>query len=253
MLAATVRPRHTLRIAEHTVHRVDPYGDAEEEYVVSSLKDFVLRVELCDADGVRLEDHTPTPATLTLVYESAREVEQLGDVPLMTGAHGIFDHGVAAFKLKVAALSSLRQQQRFRIRVQTRSPDGAGELLEVLTAPFRTITKLYRPVKPKSDPVGEAVAAVAVAAAAATADNAGAPPASPPPMRATVESLSVGQTALSLGLDALRDELRDLRARHEALKVEVAAKKIAHAALAAAYLRNGGDPDEPALKKTRPA
>ena len=248
MLSETVRPRHTLRIAEHTVHRVDPFGDAEQEYVVSTLKDFLLRVELCGADGVRLEDHAPTPATLTLVYESGKEVEQLGDLPLMTGAHGIFDRGVVAFKLKVAALSSLRQQQRFRIRVQTHSPDGAGELLEVLTAPFRTLTKLYRPVKPKSDPAGEAAAA-----AAATADNAGAPPASPPPMRATVESLSVGQTALSLGQDALRDEIRDLRARHEALKVEVAAFKITNAALAASYLRNGGDPDELVLKKTRTA
>ena len=152
MLSETVRPQHTLRIAEHTVHRLDPFGDAEQEYVVSTLKDFLLRVELCGADGVRLEDHAPTPATLTLVYESGKEVEQLGDLPLMTGAHGIFDRGVVAFKLKVAALSSLRQQQRFRIRIQAHSPDGAGELLEVLTAPFRTLTKLYRPVKPKSDP-----------------------------------------------------------------------------------------------------
>ena len=106
----------SLRIAEHTVHRCDP-SDGDTEYVISTLKDFLLRVELCE-HGVRVETHEPMPLNLHLVYESGKDVEQIGDVPLMTGADGLLDQGVAAFKLKVSALSSLRQQQRFRISIR---------------------------------------------------------------------------------------------------------------------------------------
>ena len=37
------------------------------------------------------------PLNLSLVYESGKDVEQIGDVPLMTGADGLLDQGVAAF------------------------------------------------------------------------------------------------------------------------------------------------------------
>jgi len=139
----------SLRIAEHTVHRCDP-SDGDTEYVISTLKDFLLRVELCE-HGVRVETHEPMPLNLSLVYESGKDVEQIGDVPLMTGADGLLDQGVAAFKLKVSALSSLRQQQRFRISIRVAGGEDAG--LQVLTQPFRTLTKLYRaPARPAPAP-----------------------------------------------------------------------------------------------------
>ena len=139
----------SLRIAEHTVHRCDP-SDGDTEYVISTLKDFVLRCELCE-HGVRVETHEPMPLNLSLVYESGKVVEQIGDVPLMTGADGLLDQGVAAFKLKVSALSSLRQQQRFRISIRVAGGEDMG--LQVLTQPFRTLTKLYRaPARPSAAP-----------------------------------------------------------------------------------------------------
>ena len=139
----------SLRIAEHTVHRCDP-SDGDTEYVISTLKDFLLRVELCE-HGVRVETHEPMPLNLSLVYESGKDVEQIGDVPLMTGADGLLDQGVAAFKLKVSALSSLRQQQRFRISIRVAGGEDMG--LQVLTQPFRTLTKLYRaPARPAPAP-----------------------------------------------------------------------------------------------------
>ena len=139
----------SLRIAEHTVHRCDP-SDGDTEYVISTLKDFVLRCELCE-HGVRVETHEPMPLNLSLVYESGKDVEQIGDVPLMTGADGLLDQGVAAFKLKVSALSSLRQQQRFRISIRVAGGEDMG--LQVLTQPFRTLTKLYRaPARPSAAP-----------------------------------------------------------------------------------------------------
>ena len=146
----------SLRIAEHTVHRCDP-SDGDTEYVISTLKDFLLRVELCE-HGVRVETHEPMPLNLSLVYESGKDVEQIGDVPLMTGADGLLDQGVAAFKLKVSALSSLRQQQRFRISIRVAGGEDAG--LQVLTQPFRTLTKLYRaPARPAPAPPATSPAA----------------------------------------------------------------------------------------------
>ena len=142
----------SLRIAEHTVHRCDP-SDGDTEYVISTLKDFLLRVELCE-HGVRVETHEPMPLNLSLVYESGKDVEQIGDVPLMTGADGLLDQGVAAFKLKVSALSSLRQQQRFRISIRVAGGEDMG--LQVLTQPFRTLTKLYRaPARPSAPPASQ--------------------------------------------------------------------------------------------------
>ena len=146
----------SLRIAEHTVHRCDP-SDGDTEYVISTLKDFLLRVELCE-HGVRVETHEPMPLNLSLVYESGKDVEQIGDVPLMTGADGLLDQGVAAFKLKVSALSSLRQQQRFRISIRVAGGEDMG--LQVLTQPFRTLTKLYRaPARPAPAPPATSPAA----------------------------------------------------------------------------------------------
>ena len=152
----TLPRARSLRIAEHTVHRCDP-SDGDTEYVISTLKDFLLRVELCE-HGVRVETHEPMPLNLSLVYESGKDVEQIGDVPLMTGADGLLDQGVAAFKLKVSALSSLRQQQRFRISIRVAGGEDAG--LQVLTQPFRTLTKLYRaPARPAPAPPATSPAA----------------------------------------------------------------------------------------------
>ena len=126
----------SLRIAEHTVHRCDP-SDGDTEYVISTLKDFLLRVELCE-HGVRVETHEPMPLNLQLVYESGKDVEQIGDVPLMTGADGLLDRrGLQAQGERALDL----RQQRFRISIRVAA---ARTGLQVLTQPFRTLTKLYR-------------------------------------------------------------------------------------------------------------
>lgn len=151
----TKKGDRTLRIDEHTVHRVDRLetpGNSEgmEQYIISTLKTFELGVELL-VDGARASTHAPIPLTLTLVYESGKPVEQVGDIPLLTGTdgRGMLSAGRVGFQLKVTALSSLRQQQRFRIRVA--APDVPG-ILSVYSEPFRTLSKLFRsPPAPKRD------------------------------------------------------------------------------------------------------
>ena len=81
-----------LRISQHTVHRVDrspsrDESEATETYIISTLKNFALGVELIK-DGALEKTHEVIPLTVTLVYASGKEVEQLGDIPTLTGCDG---------------------------------------------------------------------------------------------------------------------------------------------------------------------
>ena len=74
-----------------------------------------------------------------------------GDVSVLVANKVDTDKCRAAFKLKVSALSSLRQQQRFRISIRVAGGKDMG--LQVLTQAFRTLTKLYRaPARPSAAP-----------------------------------------------------------------------------------------------------
>ena len=207
----------SLRIAEHTVHRCDP-SDGDTEYVISTLKDFLLRVELCE-HGVRVETHEPMPLNLSLVYESGKDVEQIGDVPLMTGADGLLDQGVAAFKLKVSALSSLRQQQRFRISIRVAGGEDMG--LQVLTQPFRTLTKLYRaPARPSLASLGVARATPTSADRPFTPDllDDAERPVKRQPTEAEMQRLR-GEC------DEIRNSMAELKSEHEKILAELSQLK----------------------------
>ena len=204
----------SLRIAEHTVHRCDP-SDGDTEYVISTLKDFLLRVELCE-HGVRVETHEPMPLNLSLVYESGKDVEQIGDVPLMTGADGLLDQGVAAFKLKVSALSSLRQQQRFRISIRVAGGEDAG--LQVLTQPFRTLTKLYRaPARPSAPAPAPALSPPARPFTPDLLDDAERP-VKRQPTEAEMQRLR-GEC------DEIRNSMAELKSQHEKILAELSQLK----------------------------
>ena len=205
----------SLRIAEHTVHRCDP-SDGDTEYVISTLKDFLLRVELCE-HGVRVETHEPMPLNLSLVYESGKDVEQIGDVPLMTGADGLLDQGVAAFKLKVSALSSLRQQQRFRISIRVAGGEDMG--LQVLTQPFRTLTKLYRaPARPSAAPPTSASAPASASAERPFTPDLDERPVKRQPTEAEMQRLR-GEC------DEIRNSMAELKSEHEKILAELSQLK----------------------------
>ena len=138
-----------LRIVEHTVHKSDPTDNDDDgpSYLISTLKEFNFRVELCE-DETRVKTHDPCTLSLTLLYESGKPVEQLGEVPVLTGGQAMLENGIASFRVKVHALSSTRQQQRFRIEARL---DGKSHALGadtpelvVSSQPFRTLTKLHR-------------------------------------------------------------------------------------------------------------
>ena len=140
-----------LRINEHTVHRCDPCGN-NTDYVISTLKDFALGVELVDGAGV-VHTHEPITLTLQLVYESGKEVEQVGGTPnvVVVSGGGLMHEGRTTWRLKVSVLSSLRTQQRFRLLIS--APDEHS-IAPVHTQPFRTLTKLYRPPKRTAEAAG---------------------------------------------------------------------------------------------------
>ena len=122
-----------LRINEHTVHRCDPCGN-NTDYVISTLKDFALGVELVDGAGA-VETHEPITLTLQLVYESGKEVEQVGGTPnvMVVSGGGLMHEGRTTWRLKVSVLSSLRTQQRFRLLIS--APDEHS-IAPVHTQPF---------------------------------------------------------------------------------------------------------------------
>lgn len=137
-----------LRIETHQVHRMD--GD---ELIVSTLKDINVSVALVDERDEIIHDAPGMAVAAHLIYESGQPVEQVDrHQPVIRGGSGMMQDGVAAFKLRVNVLSSLRQNQRFRV-LFTCAHDQLGKL-EVITSAMRTITKLHR--GPREQPAPEA-------------------------------------------------------------------------------------------------
>ena len=185
-----------LRIKEHTVHRCDPCGD-NTDYVISTLKDFSLGIELIDGAGQVLHTHEPITLTAELVYESGKEVEQVGGVPniVVLSGGGLVHEGRTTWKLKVSVLSSLRTQQRFRLLIS--APDEHS-IAPVHTQPFRTLTKLYRSAKRTADTAG-------------LGETSDAPPAPAAPGWTAAERAWV--QSLHDDLKTLRDEVAVLKAQ----------------------------------------
>ena len=182
-----------LRINEHTVHRCDPCGN-NTDYVISTLKDFALGVELIDANGGALQTHEPITLTVQVVYESGKEVEQVGGTPnlVVVSGGGLVHEGRTTWRLKVSVLSSLRTQQRFRLLI---SAPEEHSIAPVHTQPFRTLTKLYRPPKRTAEAAGLGEASDAPAGSSWSAAE-----------RAWVQSLQDD-------LKTLRDEVAVLKAQ----------------------------------------
>jgi len=128
-----------LAIVQHEIHRTDRAGEEDEEYVMSTLKAFVLRVSV-QSDNNDAFDGKQLKATL--IYENGYIVEEVSATlePPLLGGEALIENGVASFKLKITVLSSLCRSSRFRVQVTAvDSPD-----LTVVTSPMRTITKLHR-------------------------------------------------------------------------------------------------------------
>tara|TARA_B110001452_G_C15131906_1_gene394381 strand:+ start:239 stop:916 length:678 start_codon:yes stop_codon:yes gene_type:complete len=128
-----------LRIETHQVHRMD--GD---ELIVSTLKDITVSVAVVDEHDEVIRAAPAMEVAAHLIYESGQPVEQMDrHQPVMRGGSGVtLEDGVAAFKLRLNVLSSLRQNQRFRV-IFTCEHGELGKL-EVITSAMRTITKLHR-------------------------------------------------------------------------------------------------------------
>lgn len=135
-LPATPSANMQLRIDSHQVHRIDG-----EELIVSTLKDVAISVVLVD-DHERIVD-AEMPVSAHLIYENGQPVEQLDrHQPVMKGGSAFMTGGVAAFKLRINALSSLRQNQRLRVLIACMHEEHGK--LEVITNAMRSITKLFR-------------------------------------------------------------------------------------------------------------
>lgn len=154
-----------LRIETHQVHRMD--GD---ELIVSTLKDINVSVAVVDEHDEIIRAAPAMEVAAHLIYESGQPVEQMDrHQPVMRGGSGVtLEDGVAAFKLRLNVLSSLRQNQRFRV-LFTCVHDELGKL-EVITSAMRTITKLHRgprepaateaPLKRKASELGGMLGAI---------------------------------------------------------------------------------------------
>jgi len=135
-----------LVVQDMMVHRVDDAESIqkeEDENIVSTQKPFRLVVALLDARRRRVRGAHQLNATL--LYENGRVVEEgpLEQRPMTGGEADVDENGEAHFTLQIAALSSQRQQQRFRVRV---SVEGRPDITNVITKPLRTLTKI-RPRK----------------------------------------------------------------------------------------------------------
>jgi hypothetical protein len=143
-----VTPAYQLRIDSHQVHRID--GD---ELIISTLKDLTVSVVLVDA----AEQTVASEMTLQahLIYENGQPVDQLDRQQMvMKGGTAHMTEGAATFKLRINVLSSLRQNQRFRVLITGMHKEGGK--LEVITNAMRSITKLWRgPREPQAEPHAE--------------------------------------------------------------------------------------------------
>ena len=221
MATESMMAGRSLRISQHTVHRVDrspsrDESEATETYIISTLKNFALGVELIK-DGALEKTHEVIPLTVTLVYASGKVVEQLGDIPTLTGCdgRGLLSSGCAFFELKVSALSSLRQQQLFRIRVA--APDHP-DIAPVYTQPFKTMTKTFR---------------ASVRATAPEADAEGAGRDAPAKRNAEAAGLDAPTRQQCLALMALlQSDVEAMKSDVEAMKNDIATLKSQVAVLA---------------------
>merc|ERR1719324_1001104 len=142
-------PGRHLQILDHTVHRIDAHtkanGEEEKEMVVSNLRHFNLKIGVLDPRmGIGRDAELPLKAEL--LYENGQLVEQLATCePLLVGKTDVVAmQGTALFKLRITSLSSHRDKQRFRIRV---NPSDTTLLLRepglsVVTTPMKCVTKL---------------------------------------------------------------------------------------------------------------
>ena len=147
-MAASMTPSYRLLI-DTRVHRVDGEG-ANQELIISTHKDVNLTVLVVD-NHHQILTSAAMPLSASLLYENGQPVEHWiedhqqamkGGVrrqQAMTGGVAHMTNGTATFKLRVNVLSSLRQHQKFRIRVA--AMDIQLGKLEVITSPMRTIMK----------------------------------------------------------------------------------------------------------------
>ena len=156
LTASMVVPAYSLRIDSHQVHRIDG-----EDLIISTLKDITLSVVLVDNQEQVVTDGD-VPLTAHLLFENGHPVEQVDrHQPVMKGGQATMVDGVATFKLRINVLSSLRQNQKFRVLIAGRH---AGGKLEVITNAMRSITKLWRGVREPAEQETERAAGQASAA-----------------------------------------------------------------------------------------
>ena len=134
------------------VHKVVTDEAGAREYIVSSLKTFLLRVELTHkdtglparAEGNRLD------VRATLLFENCNAVPAYreNDVLLHGDTEVTVIGGEARLTLKMGAnsLSVRRDGRRFRIRIEPRddAPRQEHKQLSDTGAPFKSVTKLER-------------------------------------------------------------------------------------------------------------
>jgi len=134
-------PDVRLAIVEQGYHKLVPYPDGTgQEMVVSSLRSFGLTVALLGPQNEVQEQADPKQLEAVLLFEDGQEVPMLPGQRAIHGEHAMLSHGKATFNIKITALSSQRNGQRFRVRVAV-----CGEPLQVVVSePVRTITKLHR-------------------------------------------------------------------------------------------------------------
>lgn len=167
-----------LVITRHEIHREDQLAEGGTELITSTLKHFVLIVELRDGHGHPITEADGTAVHAMLLYEDTTVCEDLSVTmePCLLSNTGTLDGGSAFFKLRVTVLTSLCQSRRFRVHVAL----AGREDVCVVTAPFKTITKLRRTAK-GSSAAAEAKREAAEALAAPLPPLAGVPGAVPPP------------------------------------------------------------------------
>ena len=118
-----VVPAYSLRIDSHQVHRIDG-----EDLIISTLKDITLSVVLVDNQEQVVTDGD-VPLTAHLLFENGHPVEQVDrHQPVMKGGQATMVDGVATFKLRINVLSSLRQNQKFRVLIAGRHAGGKLEV-----------------------------------------------------------------------------------------------------------------------------
>lgn len=130
-----------LDVLDFEPHRLDNAGEDDEVLVMSTLRNFTLRVGVFDGEAP-CTNARGLEVTAILVYENYGKVQERSAThePPLLGGHAVVQDGVASFKLRITVLSSLCGSNKFRVQVSVKDrPD-----LCVATPAVRTITKLRR-------------------------------------------------------------------------------------------------------------